>query len=78
MQVSTEVLAKQQLDIRLIVNDENERVQMRSPDLIRAAPARGEIRPSINPELDLGHHRRHQFRATYIEPAQPRTKAKIV
>jgi hypothetical protein len=41
MEVSPEVLAKQPLDIRLIVNDENERVQMRSPDLIRAAPARG-------------------------------------
>ena len=40
-EVAPELLAEQHLDIRLIVNHENERVHARSPDLIRAVPARG-------------------------------------
>src|ERR1700738_1229682 len=42
-EVAPELLAKQHFDIRLIVNHENERVHARSPDLIRAVPARGRM-----------------------------------
>src|SRR5208282_1940504 len=38
--VAPELLAKQNLDIRLIIDHENEQVHARSPDLIRDAPAR--------------------------------------
>ena len=48
-EVAPELLAEQHLDIRLIVNHENEQVHARSPDLIRDAPARGRtIRNSVN------------------------------
>ena len=48
-EVAPEVLAKQNLDIGLIIDHENERVHMRSPDLIRDAPARGRtILNSVN------------------------------
>jgi hypothetical protein len=48
-QIAPEALAKQQLNVRLIINHENERVHMRSPDLIRDAPARGRtILNSVN------------------------------
>ena len=40
-EVAPELLAKQNFDIRLIIDHENERVHARSPDLIRDAPARG-------------------------------------
>ena len=39
--VAPELLAEQNLHIGLIINHENKRVHMRSPDLIRDAPARG-------------------------------------
>ena len=44
-EVAPELLAKQQLDIRLVVDHENERVHMRSPDLTRNAPARRQQDP---------------------------------
>ena len=46
-EVAPELLAEQHLDVRLIVNHENERVHMRSPDLIRDALARGGGRSEI-------------------------------
>ena len=47
--VAPELLAEQNLHIGLIINHENERVHMRSPDLIRDAPARGRtILNSVN------------------------------
>ena len=47
--VAPELLAEQHLDIRLIINHENEQVHARSPDLIRDAAARGRtIRNSVN------------------------------
>ena len=48
-EIVPELLPEQHFDIRLIVNHENEKVHARSPDLIRAAPARGRtIRNSVN------------------------------
>jgi hypothetical protein len=48
-EVTPEVLAKQHLDIRLVINHENEKVHARPPDLIRDAPARGRtILNSVN------------------------------
>ena len=48
-EVAPELLAEQHLDIRLIIDHENERVHTRSPDLIRGAPARGRtILNSVN------------------------------
>jgi hypothetical protein len=42
-----ELLPEQHLDIRLIVNHENEKVHARSPDLTRAAPVRGLTDPRL-------------------------------
>src|ERR1700733_9842615 len=39
--VAPKLLAEQNLHIGLIINHENKRVHMRSPDLIRDTPARG-------------------------------------
>ena len=48
-EVAPELLPKQHFDIWLIVDHENEEVHADSPDLIRAAPARGRtIRNSVN------------------------------
>ena len=48
-EVAPELLAEQNLHIGLIINHENERVHMRSPDLIRDVPARGRtILNSVN------------------------------
>jgi hypothetical protein len=48
-EVAPELLADQNLHIGLISNHENERVHMRSPDLIRDAPVRGRtILNSVN------------------------------
>jgi hypothetical protein len=48
-EVAPELLAEQDLHIGLIINYENKRVHMRSPDLIRNTPARGRtIRNSVN------------------------------
>ena len=48
-EIVPELLPEQHFDIRLIIDHENEQVHARSPDLIRAAPARGRtIRNSVN------------------------------
>jgi hypothetical protein len=39
-EVVSKLLSEQNLDIRLVINHENEPVHARSPDLIRDAPAR--------------------------------------
>src|SRR5450756_1979636 len=48
-EVMPELLAEQQLHIRLIVNNENEKIQVRSPDLAMVAAPRGRtILNSVN------------------------------
>src|ERR1019366_6408799 len=48
-QIAPELLAEQNLHVRVIIDHENESVHARSPDFISDAPARGRtIRNSVN------------------------------
>ena len=53
-EVAPELLAKQHLDVRLIVNHENERVHVRSPDFIRDALRARENDPKFGELAGLG------------------------
>ena len=48
-EITPELLAEQNLDIRLVVNHENEKVHACSPDFVRETAVRGRtIRNSVN------------------------------